>query len=108
MGAEFEGDVIILGNVDVKLRMFKNKVILLEGQIKTLTSQLAEETQRAEEQREEIRKLRGKIMSNGKLTNAAIRRRNQAQAKRANRQAETQLSPFTGMTETSGSESISA
>lgn len=108
MPADYEGSVVTLFNTDVKIRMLKHRVIQLEEQIKTLTSQLTEETQRADDLREEVRKLRGRVMCNTKLSNAAIKRRQQAQDKKAQRQAETQLSPSEGMAGTSGSESISA
>jgi chromosome segregation ATPase len=105
---EIEGNVVTLFNPDQKIRQLKNKVTDLENIIKALTSQLSEETKRTEEQREEIRRLRGKLMSNSRYTNAAIEKRKRAQLRKAQRQAETQLSPCEGMTETSGSESISA
>jgi len=51
---EYEGEVVTLGNVDVKLRMFKNKVILLEGEVKRLTSALQETKRLAEEREKEL------------------------------------------------------
>jgi predicted nucleic acid-binding Zn-ribbon protein len=70
---EFEGDVISLGNTDVKLRMFKNKVVALEIQIKNLTTLLEQRTSELKEANEKISYFRGRLNQEGKVKAASKR-----------------------------------
>jgi predicted nucleic acid-binding Zn-ribbon protein len=91
---EIDGQVVSLCNPDVKIRTLQSKVKQLEIEKKALESQIAEEKTHADEQREEIRKLRGKLMSDTRRSNAAIKKREEARLRKAQQQqAETQLSP---------------
>jgi len=65
MSLEFEGDIVKLGDTDVKLRMFKNKVIAFENEVKTLKSQLEEKDGLLNEAKEVISRLRGKLIVQG-------------------------------------------
>jgi hypothetical protein len=65
MSVEFEGDLVIIGDANVKLRMFKNKVIALENEVKTLKSQLEEKDGLIAEAKEVISRLRGKLIIQG-------------------------------------------
>ena len=62
---ELEGEIVRLGDVDFKLRMFKNKTIALENEVKTLKSQLEEKDGEIKEAKEVISRLRGKLIIQG-------------------------------------------
>ena len=62
---ELEGEIVRLGDVDFKLRMFKNKTIALENEVETLKSQLEEKDGEIKEAKEVISRLRGKLIIQG-------------------------------------------
>jgi predicted HicB family RNase H-like nuclease len=70
---EYEGDVVIIGDVDVKLRMFKNKVIALESEIKLLKSLNEELKKESTEANEKITYLKGRLAVEGKEKAASKR-----------------------------------
>jgi predicted RNase H-like nuclease (RuvC/YqgF family) len=55
---EFEGDVIKLGNPEVKLRQFRTKVFALEAEVKSLKTLNEEKDREITELNEKLKELR--------------------------------------------------